>query len=86
MIKLIKTLKLFVLTCLFTEKNELAQKNFFSSSYYLFKPSKYSIAIIIITFMLINITITGILEKSNGREFQGRNSNGMVYPYSPYPY
>ena len=30
--------------------------------------------------MLINITVTGILEKSSGREFQARNSSSMVYP------
>ena len=32
--------------------------------------------------MLINITFAAILEKSSGGEFQARNSNGMVYPYS----
>ena len=38
--------------------------------------------IINIIVMLINITFTAILEKSGGGEFQARNSNGMVYPYS----
>ena len=70
---------------------------YLSSSYYLFKPNNYSITIIItivftiivtiiiiiiIIVMLINITVTVILEKSSGGEFQARNSNGMVYPYS----
>ena len=32
--------------------------------------------------MLINITVTGILEKSSGGEFQAKNSSDMVYPYS----
>ena len=31
--------------------------------------------------MFINITDTGILEKSNRGEFQARNSSNMVYPY-----
>ena len=38
--------------------------------------------IINIIVMLINITFTAILEKSDGGEFQARNSNGMVYPFS----
>ena len=38
--------------------------------------------IINIIVMLINITFTAILDKSGGGEFQARNSNGMVYPYS----
>ena len=46
-----------------------------------FKPNIYIITVIItiIIIMLINITITGILERSNGREFQIWNSSGMVY-------
>ena len=55
---------------------------FFSSYYYLFKPSIYSITIIIITIMFIDITVMGVLEKSSGGDFQARNSSGMVYPYS----
>ena len=52
-----------------------------SSSYFLYNPSNYTITIII-TVMFINITVTGVLEKSSGGEFQARNSSGMVYPYS----
>ena len=46
-----------------------------------FKPNIYIITVIItiIIIMLITITITGILERSNGREFQIWNSTGMVY-------
>ena len=46
-----------------------------------FKPNIYIITVIItiIIIMLINITITGFLERSNGREFQIWNSSGMVY-------
>ena len=40
------------------------------------------ITIVIIIVILINVTVTVILEKSSGKEFQARNSNGMVYPYS----
>ena len=40
------------------------------------------IIIIIIIVILINITVRVNLEKSNGEEFQARNSSGMVYPYS----
>ena len=40
------------------------------------------IIIIIIIITLINITVTGILEKSSGGEFQAKNSSDMVYPYS----
>ena len=54
---------------------------FFSFFFYLFKPSNYIITIII-TIMFINITVMGVLEKLSGREFQARNSSGMVYPYS----
>ena len=56
-----------------------------SSSYYLFRSSDYIIIIIIfimITIMFINITVTGIVGKSNGGDFQARNSSGMVYPFS----
>ena len=35
--------------------------------------------IIIIIVILINIPVTGVLEKSSGGEFQTRNSSGMVY-------
>ena len=52
-----------------------------SSSYFLFNPSNYTVTIII-TIMFINITVTGVLEKSSGGEFQARNSSGMAYPYS----
>ena len=39
--------------------------------------------IIIITIVIVtNITVTVILEKSSGVEFQARNSSGMVYPFS----
>ena len=51
--------------------------SFLLSSYYSFKPSNYIINIII-TIMFINITITGILEKSSGGEFQARNSSDIV--------
>ena len=52
-----------------------------SSSYFLFNPSNYTVTIVI-TIMFINITVTGVLEKSSGGEFQARNSSGMAYPYS----
>ena len=32
--------------------------------------------------MLIDITVTVILEELSGGELQVRNSSGMVYPYS----
>ena len=54
-----------------------------SSSYYLFRSSNYIIIIIfiMITIMFINITVPGIVDKSNGGDFQARNSSGMVYPF-----
>ena len=54
-----------------------------SSSYYLFNPGN-GIITIIVTMMFINITVTGILEKSSWGELHTRNSSGMVYPYSSY--
>ena len=36
----------------------------------------------ITTVILTNITGRVILGESSGGEFQARNSNGMVYPYS----
>ena len=54
---------------------------FLSSFYYLFKLSNYIITIII-TITFINITVTGILEKSSGGEFQARNLSAMVYPHA----
>ena len=53
----------------------------FSSFYYLFTPSNYIITIIIITIMLINVNVTGIVEQQSEGEFLRRNSGGMVYPY-----
>ena len=47
------------------------------SFHYLFKPSNYITTTIIITTILINIIVTGILEKRSVTEFQARNSNGM---------
>ena len=55
--------------------------SFLLSSYYSFKPSNYIINTII-TIMFINITITGILEKSSGGEFQARNSSDIVVTLS----
>ena len=46
----------------------------------LFESSNY-IVNIIMTIMFINITVIGILVKSNGVEFQVRNSSGMFCPY-----
>ena len=43
---------------------------------------RIAIIIIIIIAILNNITVTVILEKSSGGEFQTRNSSGMFYPYS----
>ena len=54
---------------------------FLSSFYYLFKLSNYIITIII-TIIFINITVTDILEKSSGGEFQARNLSAMVYPHA----
>ena len=53
------------------------------------KPNNYIIVsiiivvfIIVIVIRLINITPTGILEKSSWGEFEAGNSSGMVYIYS----
>ena len=55
--------------------------SFLLSSYYSFKPSNYIINTII-TIMFINITITSILEKSSGGEFQAKNSSDTVVTLS----
>lgn len=47
------------------------------SFHYLFKPRNYITTTIIITTILINIIVTGILEKRSVTEFQATNSNGM---------
>ena len=54
------------------------------SSFFLFfnLPTVYYFTIIITTIMLINITVTGISDKSSWGEFQVRNSRSIVYPYS----
>ena len=38
--------------------------------------------LLLLLSLFINITVTGIFEKSSGVEFLVRNSSSMVYPYS----